>query len=184
MTTQRERVTGYLDALQDAGLHPNDALIFDSAPTRNGGMEAAIRALADPRRPTAAFCFNDIVAIGVTRALNLRGLRAGVDFAVIGFDDVIGAEHNLPPLTTVSADTRLMGARAARGHARSMTASSANLTGRAALPPGSIGLDLDLLHPLDRLGEARLVGAHRQAHEALALRAEAGRRRGHDARLG
>ncbi|MDQ0394741.1 LacI family DNA-binding transcriptional regulator [Labrys monachus] len=115
MTTQSERLSGYFDALQEAGLQRDETLIFDAAPTRNGGMDAAARALAHSGRPTAAFCFNDIVAIGVTRAIALRGLRVGADIAVIGFDDVVGAEHNLPPLTTVSADTRLMGARAARG---------------------------------------------------------------------
>ena len=114
MTTQRERISGYRDALIAAGLPLQDELIFESMPIRAGGAEALAAALASPLKPTAAFCYNDIVAMGATRALSLRGIRVGVDFAVIGFDDIVEAEHNAPPLTTVNADTRLMGTRAAR----------------------------------------------------------------------
>ena len=114
MTTQRERLAGYREALHSAGLPYDEALICDSMPNRAGGAEAIAAALAAPVRPTAAFCYNDIVAMGATRALSLRGVRVGIDFAVVGFDDIVGAEHNAPPLTTVNADTRLMGARAAR----------------------------------------------------------------------
>lgn len=114
MTTQRERISGYRDALIAAGLPLRDELIFEAMPTRAGGSEAISAALASPYKPTAAFCYNDIVAMGATRALGLRGIRVGVDFAVIGFDDIVEAEHNAPPLTTVNADTRIMGTRAAR----------------------------------------------------------------------
>jgi LacI family transcriptional regulator len=114
MTTQRERLSGYRDALQAAGLPFDEALVFESMPTRAGGFEAITAALASPARPTAVICFNDVVAMGATRALALRGIRVGIDFAVVGFDDIAEAEHNAPPLTTVSADTRWMGARAAR----------------------------------------------------------------------
>ena len=51
--------------------------------------------------------------MGATRALTLRGFVVGQDFAVVGFDDIAAAEHNAPPLTTVSADTREMGIRCA-----------------------------------------------------------------------
>ncbi len=51
--------------------------------------------------------------MGATRALTERGIAPGRDLAVVGFDDIAEAEHNAPPLTTVSADTREMGARCA-----------------------------------------------------------------------
>ena len=82
-------------------------------PTREGGREAVDRALALPRPPTAVACYNDIVAMGATRAFASRGVIPGVDIAVVGFDDIAEAEHNAPPLTTVNADTRFLGARCA-----------------------------------------------------------------------
>jgi LacI family transcriptional regulator len=114
MTTQRERLTGYRDALQAAGLPFDEDLVFEAMPTRNGGSEAIKATLACGKNATAAFCYNDIVAMGATRTLGLRGVRVGSDFAIVGFDDIVEAEHNAPPLTTVNADTRQMGARAAQ----------------------------------------------------------------------
>jgi LacI family transcriptional regulator len=113
MTTQRERVTGYRDALQAAGLPFDDGLVFEAMPTRAGGSEAIEAAFASGRNATAAFSYNDIVAMGAARALTLKGIKVGRDFALIGFDDIVEAEHNAPPLTTVNANTREMGARAA-----------------------------------------------------------------------
>jgi LacI family transcriptional regulator len=114
MTTQQERLEGYRDALDGAGLPYDPAMIFESMPTRDGGREGLAKALGTERPPTAFFCYNDIVAMGATRALSMRGIRPGADVAVVGFDDIAEAEHNAPPLTTVNADTREMGARAAQ----------------------------------------------------------------------
>jgi LacI family transcriptional regulator len=90
-------------------------LIFEVPPTRDGGRVAIERALDSQQPPTAFACYNDIVAMGATRALALRGIVVGRDIAVVGFDDIADAEHNAPPLTTVSADTREMGMRCAEG---------------------------------------------------------------------
>src|SRR5436853_630285 len=100
-------------ALNGFGLAADESLIFEVPPTRDGGRIAIGRALDSPQPPTAFACYNDIVAMGATRALALRGVVVGRDIAVIGFDDIADAEHNAPPLTTVSADTREMGMRCA-----------------------------------------------------------------------
>jgi LacI family transcriptional regulator len=71
------------------------------------------RALASSAGPTAAVCYNDLTAIGATRALAMRGLRAGEDFAIVGFDNLSEAKDNFPPLTTIDAETMAMGDRAA-----------------------------------------------------------------------
>jgi LacI family transcriptional regulator len=114
MTTQHERLEGYRDALLEAGIPFEPALVLETMPTREGGRQGIERGLAMPRPPTAFTCYNDIVAMGATRALAMRGIRPGKEIAVVGFDDIAEAEHNAPPLTTVNADTRAMGARAAQ----------------------------------------------------------------------
>ncbi len=113
MTTQHERVSGWRDALNAWGVAADEALVFETPPTREGGRAAIERALGASRPPTAFVCYNDIVAMGATRALTERGVLPGRDIAVVGFDDISAAEHNAPPLTTVSADTREMGLRCA-----------------------------------------------------------------------
>lgn len=113
MTTQQDRSDGWRDALNAAGRAADESLVFESAPTRDGGREAIERALAMPAPPQAVVCYNDIVAMGATHALAERGLTVGRDMAVVGFDDIAEASHNAPPLTTVSADTGEMGLRCA-----------------------------------------------------------------------
>ena len=113
MTTHQDRAAGWRDALIEAGISIDDGLVFPGAPTRRGGFEAMEGALAMPRPPSAVLCYNDIVAIGATRALINRGMMAGKDMAIIGFDDIAEAQDNAPPLTTVSADTKHLGARCA-----------------------------------------------------------------------
>lgn len=108
-----DRLDGYRDALAEAGLPADPALVADTMPTRAGGAAAvpALLGLADP--PTAALCFNDVVAIGVVRTLTTLGRTVGHDFSVIGFDDIEDARHLVPALTSVAVDGRSLGERAA-----------------------------------------------------------------------
>lgn len=110
MSTARERIDGWRDALVAAGLPTSDELVFPGMPTRAAGAGLVDAVLAGPDAATAALCYNDIVAIGFIRALIDRGRDVGAGFGVIGFDDIAEACHNAPPLTTVSADTRHLGA--------------------------------------------------------------------------
>jgi LacI family transcriptional regulator len=67
------------------------------------GVRAAHALLdAEPaERPTAFVCASDTVAMGALRALHERGLRAGSDVAVVGFDDSIAAQVTTPALTSI-----------------------------------------------------------------------------------
>jgi len=69
-------------------------------------------ALKDP--PTAAVCFNDVIAFGVMLGLRQVGREPGRDFAVIGYDDLAEAELWVPGLSTVRNDTRMLGETAAQ----------------------------------------------------------------------
>lgn len=62
---------------------------------------------------TALFAFNDISAIGATRALREAGRRVPEDVSVVGFDDIQSAAYQSPGLTTVRQPLRRMGEIAA-----------------------------------------------------------------------
>lgn len=109
-----ERSGGYRQALEAAGQAVDSDLIIDGAPNRDGGHATLTQALALPDPPSAFLCFNDVVAFGVLSGLKDRGLAAGSDVAVIGFDDVADARHAVPALTTVAVDTGVLGERAAQ----------------------------------------------------------------------
>lgn len=97
----RDRALGYRRALASADLPFDPALLADPAWTAVSGRAAALRLLDSPDPPTAIFCFNDRVALGVYEAAAERGLRLPDDLSVIGFDnDDIAATLN-PPLTTM-----------------------------------------------------------------------------------
>jgi DNA-binding LacI/PurR family transcriptional regulator len=70
--------------------------------------------LAKTKDFTAAFCFNDISAIGAIRALKDVGLRVPEDVSVVGFDDIQSAAYSTPSLTTVRQPLFEMGQRGAK----------------------------------------------------------------------
>ena len=63
--------------------------------------------------PTAIICHNDLCALGVLVGLGDRGLVAGKDCAVIGFDNIPEAAHSRPALTTIDIGARQIGEEAA-----------------------------------------------------------------------
>ncbi|WP_158751804.1 LacI family DNA-binding transcriptional regulator [Acidobacterium sp. S8] len=70
--------------------------------------------LARTRDFTAIFCFNDISAIGVIRAIYDAGLTVPGDISVVGFDDIMSAAYHQPSLTTVRQPLREMGRQGAQ----------------------------------------------------------------------
>lgn len=79
----------------------------------DGGRMGAEAFLALSPRPTALFCFNDLMAFGALQRLRQSGLRVPEDVSVAGFDDVFVAEYADPPLTTFVQPKRQLGAEAA-----------------------------------------------------------------------
>lgn len=108
------RRQGFLQGLAEAGLpEPGPA---DSIPgnfeTRSG-VEAVPRILATDPRPTAIFCDNDEMAIGVIHGLTMAGVAVPRDISVMGFDNIEMSGFCLPPLTTIRQYRTRLGRRAA-----------------------------------------------------------------------
>jgi LacI family transcriptional regulator len=100
-----DRRDGVHRAFAAAGLAPERALT-EVAVAPLGNIEAAEAAvdaiLADPRRPTAVVCFNDLAALGVMRGLERRGVAIPGELSLAGFDDLQFSGLLSPKLTTVS----------------------------------------------------------------------------------
>jgi DNA-binding LacI/PurR family transcriptional regulator len=108
----QERLAGYRDALQHAGLPFDPALVVAGTGRAGGGERALPRLLAVQPPPTAVFCYNDLTAIGLMRAAQHTGIAVPRELAVVGFDDIPFASYIDPPLTTVAQPTREMGRQA------------------------------------------------------------------------
>ncbi len=107
-----ERLEGYRAAMTRAGLVPGPHIACPA--TRPDGSEALTRLLALPCAPTAAICYNDVLALGMVAGLIALGRTPGRDFAVVGFDDIAEAALSRPALTTLSASPQDLGARVAQ----------------------------------------------------------------------
>lgn len=109
-----ERLIGYQQALSEAGLPFDPALMVYGDYTRASGQAAAEQLLRLPAPPTAIFALNDRMAIGAIRAIQAAGRRVPEDMAVVGFDDIPSAADFNPALTTVRQPSKEVGQVAAQ----------------------------------------------------------------------
>ncbi|GMQ82621.1 MAG: LacI family DNA-binding transcriptional regulator [Rhodothermia bacterium] len=113
----KARLEGFQIAVSAAGLEisPPCIIVSDSGePDYETGFDLSQRLFACEPMPSAVFCANDALALGVLDQAAKRGIRVPEDLAVVGFDDVPRAEHNRPSLTTVRVYKEQMGELAMR----------------------------------------------------------------------
>ncbi|EHN78334.1 LacI family transcriptional regulator, partial [Streptomyces coelicoflavus ZG0656] len=77
------------------------------------GRDAGARLLGLADRPTAVFCANDLLALGVLQAMYAAGVGVPDDLAIVGYDDIEFAAAAAVPLTSVRQPAVTMGAMAA-----------------------------------------------------------------------
>ena len=103
VSTARDRVQGYREALERAGIQADPELVAESsAIDPNAAREATLKLLAIPDPPSAIFAVNNIAVVGVVEAARANGLEIPGDLALVCFDDI---EHlaRLYPFLTVMA---------------------------------------------------------------------------------
>ena len=98
----KERLGGYLHALQAAGIDPASVPIWET-PGNNpdGGRRATVELLQHHPDVTALLCFADRLAIGAIQAAHSLNLNVPGNISVVGFDDIPRATTWEPQLTTV-----------------------------------------------------------------------------------
>jgi LacI family transcriptional regulator len=107
----RGRLEGHVRALRGAGIDPGDDPVVRDLSDAGGGYRAGLELLDRTPRPTAIFCFNDRMAMGLYQAAAERGLRIPEDLSVVGFDNQeLIADGLRPGLTTVALPHYEMGA--------------------------------------------------------------------------
>jgi LacI family transcriptional regulator len=100
-TASADRLTGYRQAIEAAGIAFDPSLVQYGDFTPRSGEAAMTKLLQLSPHPTAVFVASDTVALGALQAIRYGGLRVPDDIALVGFDDVPLAEFVDPPLTTV-----------------------------------------------------------------------------------
>ena len=108
----RERLQGYLRAMEEAGLPMEKEMICKLSNIR--GLEGRHRflELLKDHQFTAVFAFSDYIAFQVLYTLEENGLRSPEDIAVVGYDNVQASLFFPRPLTTINIPIYEMGKRA------------------------------------------------------------------------
>ena len=117
MDFAHRRRRGYEQALAEAGITLDDALIDPDEMTEAHGHDAALRMLSLPDPPTAFVAASLISALGIRRALDTMGLTIGRDVSVVTHDDSLSYFQNgqdVPIYTATRSSVREAGRRTAQ----------------------------------------------------------------------
>jgi LacI family transcriptional regulator len=110
MARVRDQHLGATQAIEAADSDPGDLIMLETqGHTVDEGRRAGER-LADlrpSRRPSAVFCANDRLALGLLRELTRRGVNVPDDVAIVGYGDTEAAEA--AAVTSVRPPRRLLG---------------------------------------------------------------------------
>jgi len=112
-----DRRDGAIRALARAGGADDDLIMIGTAALNvSAGQRAgaAIAELPDRQRPTAAFCANDLVALGLLQEMTRRQIRVPDDVAIVGYDDIEFAAAAAVPLSSVRQPRQQLGRTAAQ----------------------------------------------------------------------
>jgi LacI family transcriptional regulator len=113
IATAAERYAGYLEALHDDGIRPDERLVRHDLRTAEAADAAAEELLGLPAElaPSALFAAQNLITIGTIHALHRHGLQHQV--ALVGFDDLPLADVLDPGITVVAQDPYAIGTAAA-----------------------------------------------------------------------
>ena len=111
--TTNQRLTGYLNALEEAGITPSEEYIRYGDYTMDGGYQAAQELIRLDNRPTALFVTNFEMTLGAMLALQHNNIRVPEDLSVIGFDKLELFGEIFPNLTLIRQPQMSIGREAA-----------------------------------------------------------------------
>jgi LacI family transcriptional regulator, galactose operon repressor len=110
----RARAQGLREGLAACGVDPEEAVLEFTikSMTAQSAEPAVGTVLASGFEPTAVFCVNDMVALGVLKVLSQRGIHVPEDLSIVGFDDSYFSSLLSPALTTVRQQPYELGKKA------------------------------------------------------------------------
>jgi LacI family transcriptional regulator len=100
-TNAVDRFIGYKKQLKKYKIPFRDELVIQGDFTRDTAYKNAAEILKLKNKPTAVFCSDDYMALGVIERIKSAGLSVPEDIAVVGFDDIEIGEFTRPTLTTI-----------------------------------------------------------------------------------
>lgn len=113
VTTATERFEGYKKAMVDNGLTINDNYLKEGDYTFEGGVKAGSDFVSSPSKlPQVIIAANDLMGVGIIRAIEKRRLKVPRDVGVVGFDNIPLSSLVNPKLTTMEIPAYTIGQEA------------------------------------------------------------------------
>jgi len=121
----KKRLEGYKKALIDNNININETYIVSVEPYTPNGFKAGIEMFSkNIELPTAVFCYNDLIAIGLINALTDLKIEVPKSVSIFGFDNIDFSEYVKIPLTTIQMPAYEIGRAAATLLVKQITKSS------------------------------------------------------------
>ena len=105
----QQRLRGYVEAIEQAGLAQDKALMVPAHFTVESSEASVDALIARGEDFDGIVAASDLIALGAIRSLLHHGRRVPEDVSVVGYDDVPFARYSRPALTTVLQDTQRAG---------------------------------------------------------------------------
>lgn len=113
-STSKERMSGYVKALQQYGITYNQHYVKFGDYTVESGYNAVIELERAGAKYSAILATNDMMALGAIKALKELSYKIPEEIEVIGFDNINFSQYCDPPLTTIQQPTIEMGRKATK----------------------------------------------------------------------
>ena len=97
----KERVRGYVKAMEDEGLAQDIDIIGNEFSVQNGYLETKLL-MSRAQRPTAIFALSNTIMLGALKAIREAGLRIPEDVALLSFDNNPYMDYMTPSITRIS----------------------------------------------------------------------------------
>lgn len=104
-----ERVRGYTDAMRSYNIPEEDLIITGDRFSIESGYKQAHQLLKGKPRPTAFFALNNLIALGILRAVTEFSLSIPEDISLISFDEQTYSAFLNTPMTTIEQNKQEIG---------------------------------------------------------------------------
>lgn len=105
----RDKLTGFIKALKEKGIEPDQDLILRGDGTAESGYQKTSQLLAERANFSALFAQNNQMAIGAIHAIKQSGLLVPMDISVVGYGNTSQCSYFDTPLTTIELPLEQMG---------------------------------------------------------------------------
>ncbi|MBC7115648.1 MAG: LacI family DNA-binding transcriptional regulator [Pseudothermotoga sp.] len=111
--TGKMRLSGILKCCDELGMLVKEEWILDGHSTQEGAYQAAKKLFQLEDRPTSLIVCNNLMMLGVMKAVKELNVKVPEDISVVSFDDSYWNEIFDPPITCVAQEPEQMGLIAA-----------------------------------------------------------------------